>query len=169
VLPSADDSTAAFTIPFSFTFYATSGTAGWVSSNGVVGLGSLASTAFSNLCIPSASAPLNAIFAYWDDLYTRSTGVCYGSTGSAPNRKFVITFSDAYFCCLDTGLDHLTMSVILTEGTNTVDLVYQTLGGSFNGGSATIGVQNAAGTVATQQSCNAAGITAGTAIRFTGM
>jgi hypothetical protein len=168
VLTTVDDSTSSITLPFTFGFYDYRGTAAWVSSNGVAGFGSTPSISYSNSCLPSTGAPLNALFAFWDDLKTRATGVCYGTLGSAPNRVEVITWSDAQ--TLADASSHLTFSVILTETSNTIDVVYQTLSGTNSSGqSATIGVQNTAGTIATQHSCDSPSLSSGAAIHYTPM
>jgi hypothetical protein len=164
----ADDSTVAITLPFEFLFYAARGTAAWISSNGVVGFGSTASNSWSNVCLPSTDAPRNALFAFWDDLVGR-TRVCTAMVGSGTSRQFVITWEDMQFYSVPS--DHMTFSAVLSEGTQVVDVIYRSLSGSTRafGDEATIGVQNAAGTVATQFSCNTRSLSAGTAIRFTPM
>jgi hypothetical protein len=168
VVVSADNVTAAITLPFTFRFYANIGTSAWVSSNGIVGFGSPTSTSFSPSCLPSTSAPRNSVFAFWDDLRTRVDGVCVGTLGAAPNRVQVLTWSDVYVRPDTT--THATFSVLLGEGTNTVDIVYQTLtGAGTDAAHATIGVQNQVGTIATEHSCSMAGLAAGTSIRFTPM
>lgn len=169
VLTNTDDGTSTATMPFAFRFYDVMTSSVWFSSNGVVGFGT-ASSSYSNTCLPSPGGPRPAIMAFWDDLATRATGVCAGTVGTAPNRQFVITWNDAQ--PLGDGASHMTFSVVLSEGTNTVDIVYQTMTGSTRaqGDSATIGVQNSAGTAATQFSCNTAGsVMSGTAIRFNPM
>ncbi|MEI8258658.1 MAG: MXAN_6577-like cysteine-rich protein, partial [Deltaproteobacteria bacterium] len=168
VLTSLDDSTAIMTLPFEFIFYGYRGSAAWVSSNGVSGFCSAATTTYSNVCLPAASGPQNALLAFWDDLHTRPAGVCIGTLGTGPSRVQVITWSDAY--TLGDATSSLTFSAMLTETTHTVDLVYQTLtGASATGTSATVGVQDQARTVSTQYSCDTASLMSGAAIRFTPM
>jgi hypothetical protein len=120
---------------------------------------------FFNDCLPS---PLlsNAIFAFWDDLITRTPGVCTATVGTAPNRQFVVTWNDAMF--FGTAAGNLTFSLFLNEGTNTIDVVYSSMTGdpAARGNSATIGVQDI-GATNTQHSCNMNAVMSGTAIRFT--
>lgn len=168
VLVSVDDDTAVTTLPFEFIFYGYRGTSAWVSSNGVIGFGSTASSTLSNACLPSTSGPQNALFAFWDDLVTSTAGVCLGTLGAAPNRVHVVTWSNAHTFGDATSV--LTFSAMLTETANTVDVVYQTLtGATATGASATVGVQNQDRTMATQHSCDTASLASGTAIRFTPM
>ncbi len=171
LLASVDDSTASVTVPFSFYLWNYSGTAAWVSSNGVFGGGTTPSSTLGTGCPLPSFAPANSVLAFLDDLYTRPTGVCVATVGSAPTRKFVATWSDAYFFADTTG--HLTFSVILSEGTNTIDVVYQSMSGGAAGrsagNSAEIGIINGTATSAVQYSCDTASIASGTAIRYTPM
>jgi hypothetical protein len=165
-LAGADDATATTQLPFEFIFYAHRAAAGstvWFSSNGALGFGS-ASTEWDSDCLPS-SLIRNAIFPFWDDLVQR-TRVCTGTTGSAPDRRFVITWDDARFWG-DTSA-HMTFSAILNESTHTIDLVYGTMNGSSRtqGSLATIGIQDT-GTRSTQFSCDTASVMSGSALRFT--
>jgi hypothetical protein len=165
-LPSTDDGTATATIPWTVIFYSAMTSTVWFSSNGLVGFGTASST-FSNSCLPTASLPGPIVAAFWDDLLTR-TGVCTATVGTAPNRQFVITTSDA--SPLGSTTSHLNFSVAFYESTNVVEIVYGTMTGTgADGASATIGVQNATGTVATQHRCNAASTLANTALRYTPM
>jgi hypothetical protein len=161
-LPTTDDSYASAQLPFGFLFYGSSYRNFFFSTNGAVGFGSPTAN-YSNTCLPTTGV-VNAILAYWDDLYTR-TRICTATIGSAPSRQHVITWDDVRLYA-DTNT-HLTFSVVLTEGSNTVDLLYQTV--SPGGSSATIGVQDSTGTISTQHSCNTSSLGAGTAIRYTGM
>jgi hypothetical protein len=164
ILDDEDDATASVTLPFEFRFYDYLGTSAWASSNGVVGFGGSPSTAYSNSCLPTT--PRDTILPYWDDLFTTSAGVCVGTLGAAPNRVQVITWSGTGFW---SGSGSLTFSVMLNEGTNIVDIAYQTLSGGGTGASATVGVQGDSNAHFTQHSCNTAGLTSGTSIRYTPM
>jgi hypothetical protein len=168
ILPGEDDRTAAVTLPFAFRFYDVLGTSAWVSSNGVIGFGSSATTNRFDACLPSSGGPRNAIFAFWDDLVLGPNGVCLGTVGAAPNRVQVFTWSGATRFSDSSAM--ITYSVVLTEGSNVVDIVYQTLsGGLSNGSSATVGVQDTTATRATMHSCSMPVLTSGTAIRYTPM
>jgi hypothetical protein len=161
-LSNTDDTTAAITIPFTFTYYAGMYTAGWVSSNGVLGFGA-ANAAYSNSCLPSGIS--TAIHAFWDDLDSRngSARFCVGTTGTAPNRRYVYTAQGVFFFASDDG-SRLNFSIVLNEGTDLIDLQYDTMtspqAGRNQGNSATIGVQGPAGQ-STQFSCNTASVSSG--------
>ena len=159
------------TVPFAFVLWNYLGTAAWVSSNGTFGAGPNPSSAYYPTCpLPDlgASAP-NSVAAFQDDLYTRATGVCVATVGTSPNRKFVVTWADEHFCCGEDPTVHLTFSLLLSEGTNTVDLVYRTMMGGTraSGDSAAVGIINGDRTRAIQYSCDQTLITSGTSIRFT--
>jgi hypothetical protein len=167
-LSNTDDTTAAITMPFTFTDYAGMYTAGWVSSNGVLGFGA-ANAAYSNSCLPSGIS--TAIHAFWDDLDSRngSARFCVGTTGTAPNRRYVYTAQGVFFYASDDG-SRLNFSIVLNEGTNLIDLQYDTMtspqAGRNQGNSATIGVLGPAGQ-STQFSCNTASVSSGARVRFT--
>ena len=82
------------------------------------------------------------VLAFWDDLLTRTGGVCVATIGSAPNRQFVATWNDASLL-ENAQVTHLTFSIVLSEGTDIIDVLYagMTGGGTLSAGSsATIGL-----------------------------
>jgi hypothetical protein len=171
LLPTTDDNTASVGLPFSFLFYRTRTSSAWVSSNGVLGFAQ-PSASFSATCLPSTNAPLAAVFPFWADLMTRPTGICVATVNSGGSRRFVATWQDAHFCCGDDPTVHLTYSVVLTEGSNTVDVLWTQLDLGTRTTGATVGTQNETGTVATQVQCNASGMNSplvrtGGSVRFT--
>jgi hypothetical protein len=166
-ISNTDDGTAAVTLPFNFALYSTVTTSAWASSNGVLGIGSTANAVFSNACLPSTGAPLSAIFPFWDDLITRSPGVCTAVVGTTVgSRQFFATWNDARFYA--SGAGDVTFTVILNEHDFTIDVLYGTMSsGQGTGTSATVGIQNAGGTVATQEECNVGGIRSNSGFRLT--
>jgi len=151
---------------FAFSFSGQPVQSYWVSDNAVLGFGTPASQSRFH-CLPAPGNPRPAIFAFSDDLTTRSGGVCVGVQGNAPNRQLVATWDNATLYQLNT---QLTFSVILNETTNVVDIVYQTMSGDpdATGTLAVVGLQNADGTQATMQGCRMPGIVqSGGALRFT--
>jgi len=167
ILPPSDDVTGAGTIPFTFRFYATSTTTFFASSNGVLGFG-LPNTSYTNSCLPGTL--FNAILPFWDDLYVEVGPVCTATTGSAPNRRQVISWT-AVRPFLDTG--NMNFMVSLFETSNIVEIAYGTMtsgvAGRAQGNSATVGVVNATGSAFTQSSCNTPSVIAFSSIRFTPM
>ena len=143
-------------LPFTFTFYGTTATQFWLQSQGTMGVGP-PKTGFITpdgypACGPAGqgdpSLDYPAIVAFGDEtLSTGPQGVCYATTGTAPNQQFVATWKEATDS-EDTG-SVLTFSIVLTQTTNTVDLMYETLSGGADGGidptvagaNATVGMQ----------------------------
>jgi hypothetical protein len=169
-LASVDDAIATLTLPFPFTFFGCNDTAGWVSTNGAFGIGSAPSNEYNNLCLPNRFALRNTILAFWDDLGMRD-GVCTATLGATGNRSFVVEWRNAYFYSSNTSA-RLDFEIVLHEGTNEIDVVYQTMEsgtepGRGNGAMATIGVVDAFGAGALQYGCNMPVIHAPEAIRFT--
>jgi uncharacterized protein (TIGR03437 family) len=163
-LAGTDDATAALTLPFTFKFYGTSYTLVCASSNGALYfvpdsatcVGIAAANDFANTDLSVAGPPQDppAALPFWTDLTFGVPGagaVYYQSFGIAPNRRFVVQWSNAY-----ANANPVTFEVILAEGTNALTFQYQTvtLGGgnpASNGGLSTIGVRNAGGVSNSQQ------------------
>jgi hypothetical protein len=158
--------TTQVTLPFAFTLYDTTTTTLTLNRRGVIVAGSSALVAPAKAVklpasgnVPGCSSfkqcavPRPAIFAFWDGLlYLGPGALCTQELGTAPNRSFAVTWSHMSGSVLaDLGSDY-TFTAVLHEGTDVIDLLYgQMLGPApdASGGAATVGVQNAAGTVAT--------------------
>ncbi|HEY0638232.1 MAG TPA: S8 family serine peptidase [Pseudonocardiaceae bacterium] len=161
-----DDVSAAVTLPFAFRFYGTSYGTAHVSSNGNLNfLG--AATTFSNSALPSAAVPNAAIYAFWDDLIIDASARVYTRTaGVAPNRSFLVEWRNMAFYGL-TG-PRVDFEIELYEN-GQIAMRYRNLDPAQAvelGGSATVGIENAAGTVALQYSSDAASLASGRSIRF---
>lgn len=147
-------------LPFAFPFYGSNRTTVVVSSNGLVGFGS---TTFLegalNRSLPSTSFPPHDMLAVlWDDLNPRAAGsVSIGSSGTAPNRKAIISWVEVphYYPTSDT-TNTYNFQAILEESTGDLVCQYKEIRpaeANFGAGqSATIGVENAVGDVARQYS-----------------
>lgn len=86
--------------------------------------------------------------------------MCVATTGSSPNRKFVATWSNAQFRA-DAGAGNVTFSVILSEGTGVIDIVYAGMASTAeqaraDGNSATIGLLDSTSSFPVLWSCNTA-------------
>jgi hypothetical protein len=171
VLPTHDDAaTSKLPLPFPFPFYGVLYAEYWLNSNGVAGFSADMVGTPSNLPLVSCplpkplADPYPAIYAFADDLITRATmvpttppssaGVCLALSGTAPNRRFVITWEDAQL--KSTSSSHLTFSIVLYEATSAIDLMYGTMTGGTEaqGDHAVIGIADGTGTLATQFSCD---------------
>jgi hypothetical protein len=149
VVAQGDDTIQYVNLPFAFTFYGNTYTGLYVSSNGYVSFGSGYSN-FSNTCIPSTGVPNNAIYGLWDDLVP--TGGTYGNVyvKRVDSGTFVIEW---YNVALYGGAGHETFEIVLRND-RSITLQYQSVSSTA---SATVGVENGAGTLAKQRFCNGLG------------
>ncbi len=165
----SDDSGVTIPVGFEFIFYGTPYSDVTISSNGFVTFGDAGNAwRYSNRAIPNTSAPNSMAALFWDDLYPPSGGTITSLLeGTAPNRRLTITWLDVPHISIG-GAGSFQIS--LYEGTN--DIVYQYLNVVFgsasydNGRSATIGIEDQAGTNAVQISYNQANIVNNSAYRF---
>ncbi len=146
-----DDSSVGITLPFAFPFYGASYTQAAISTNGFLNF--LANnTTYSNTSIPAASAPNAAIYPFWDDLVVdANASVWVRPMGQAPNRRYVIEWRNLSF--FGNAANRVDVEVILFESGH-IAMLYRNLAddGQEQGNSATIGIENANGTVAFQYS-----------------
>jgi hypothetical protein len=137
-------------MPFAVRFYGTMKSSMWVSTNGNVQFGTSASTAYANDCLPSSVIPGKLVAVFWDDLFVDTSvtgqGVFTKTQGSAPNRRFTISWQVVRLGTTDPVRAQLTFF----ESSNTIKMVY----GQSGGASATIGVQLSSSTLWRQFSCN---------------
>ncbi len=156
-----DSNLGPFPIGFTFKYYDQQFTTFRVCSNGFISFSSTVTT-YSNTAIPSASAPLNMLAPFWDDLNLTTAGsgdIFYQNVGG----NLVIQWDGVYTY---TGSIPLTFQVILTPS-GTITYQYLTLGGAGN--SATVGMQNATGTVGLQVAYNATYLHNNLAIKFSAL
>jgi len=141
-----------FDIGFDFTFFGNTYSQFWVSSNGLITLGTGSYDATEDP-IPSADLPNNFIAPFWDDLIIDPFGnILYKTIGASPNRKLIIQFRNMGFFTTPQYLG--TFSVILYEIDNKIQIQYRTIVLPDNpratGGDATIGIENIDGTSGAQ-------------------
>jgi subtilisin family serine protease len=167
-MSAGEDGYATVALPFPFTYYGSPYTSINVSTNGYATFnGTSQATMWANTEIPNpgptpapgqpAQYPNNALYPYWDDLAVapRAYGEVYsGVTGTAGNRIFVLEWRGV------AGTDApITFEIQFEEATNNFSFAYQSIGGPYGYGySATIGIENAAGTDAIQLGLNQTGI-----------
>jgi hypothetical protein len=87
-----DDGTQVITMPFPFTYAGAAVTDITIGTNGFVRMagGSIFSSNWTNSLTSTASLPVLAPF--WDDHNLGTGTIVYNTTGTAPNRQFVIEF-----------------------------------------------------------------------------
>jgi hypothetical protein len=156
-----------FSLPFTFTFFQQPQTQFWIGTQGTLAFGTPdpnnTPDAFP-ACPSSGSSPDSttgypAIVAFGDaNLNTMADGVCFGQTSATP-QQFVVTWSQLNESTESDSV--LTFSVVLTQGTNAIDLQYKTAESAPDGGldptvagaNASVGMQLSANAVSTY-SCN---------------
>ena len=101
-------------------------------------------------CVPVDPTPpdgpfLNTLFPFYDDLRTDETGICPDcgiftqTLGTAPHRQFVIRWKTTFFTP-PAGGNNAEFEVILTEGSDTLSVIYGDTSGD-NGLTAASGIQ----------------------------
>lgn len=164
-----DDGVVEVDLPFPFTFYGTTYTSAWASTNGVLQF-TTDNEAYENVCLDQGAAPGmgDMIAAYWDDLDLRLAGFMETETvGEAPERIFVVEWENAPpVGALPS--EGVTFSIQLHEGSNDVVVLYRdvttTMGA--NGRSATAGIQSEGQGLALQYSCNSADLGTSDRVHF---
>jgi hypothetical protein len=148
-----DAISAALPLGFTLRAYGADFTTMQVATNGMVALGDGTVMPPFNVAgelFPWPAAPRPIFAPFWDDLVLRAAGsVCVRTLGAAPMRTTVVEWSDTSIYMNDAA--HLTFELVLREGTNQVDFVYQTLAAGtgpaarLEGASAGVGVQGPMG------------------------
>ncbi|GAB3848861.1 hypothetical protein [Dactylosporangium cerinum] len=157
-----DDNIQQITLPVPVTLYGVQYTTAWVDTNGKISFVNPGTAYVEHGAIPSAAAPNAAVYPFWSDLVVDGQA---SVRTAVVNGSFVIEWRNAYI--YGNTSRRLTFSAVFaTDGT--ITLHYQSLDNAAEKGSvATVGVENATGTLAAQYSYNQATLVAGTAIRFT--
>ena len=160
-----DDAATSVPLPFPFFFYGQTYNTAFVSTNGNLNF-QAANTTFSNTAIPSTATPNAAIYPMWDDLNVVSgTGSMWTrTTGTAPNRSFLVEWRNVDFFNTTLRVD---LEAQLNED-GTIVTRYRNIDTDprEQGNSATVGIENAAGTIALQYSFNTAVLSDAQSIRF---
>lgn len=163
---SGDDAALGVDLPWAFPFYGESYSRAFISTNGHVNF-LAAVTAYSNGAIPSTATPNAAVYPFWDDLNVDAdAGVYTGETTVNGVDAFVVewrnvrTYSDAEA--------RTNFSVaLLRNGKVLMGYGPMTEGKPvLTGTSATVGIENAAGTIAWQYSLNTAVVSPDLALTF---
>ena len=154
---SGDDSWASAYSPigFTFNFFGNNYTQVLCSTNGILSFNSgIASTYCpwpinAGTTIPTTSYPMNTIMFPWQDLLPNAGGTAvYGTTGTAPYRKFIVQYCNvAYFSC--GAAIGFSGQVVLHETTNIIEMhiMNKPTCAGWNGGRAVQGIQNSTGTI----------------------
>lgn len=159
----SDDGYAIVPLPFAFRFYGNEYSSIKVVTNGFLSFDVASSNnAYTNGAIPATAEPNNGLFAWWDDLNLTSSGTVHYYSDVA-NSRFIVQYTSVpHYGTTEPGV--YTFQVILKSGG---DVVYQYLDMQQTLNSATIGIENGAGSIGLQTVFNAAYMHNNLAIRFT--
>jgi len=140
-----------FNIGFTFCFFGQTYTQFWVGSNGWISFSPGQPTTFTSQPIPTGNAlvPKNCIMGPWQDWHPGIGGqIRYQVQGVAPCRKLVVSWTNMpmFSCTGNQGTFH----IVIHESTNVIENHIQSKPAclQWQGGTATQGVHNAAGTIA---------------------
>lgn len=164
---SGDENAEAVALPFPVKYYGVSYTSAYITTNGLVNFLSPRLGDYANTALPAAAQPNGVVAACWDDLtLDKKSSVQTTTTGTTGNRRFAIVWNNAALVS-DTSV-RLTFEAVFDEATGAITLQYKGIGSSAlqKGSSATIGIENQAGTDALQYSFNESVLKDASAIRF---
>lgn len=158
--PTLDDGVwSGIPLGFSFNYFGTNYSTINVGVNGVLQFGTNNSTIFTGQAIPLAANPNEYIGCPMMDVDARTTGtIQFLTTGTAPNRKFIIDWNVPVFNSTDTYISQ----AVLNESTNSIEVHFKQFGNTSTK-IYTIGIENAAGSVGTPAPGRVATTTATTA------
>jgi Concanavalin A-like lectin/glucanases superfamily/Carboxypeptidase regulatory-like domain len=165
-----DDEIQQVALPFPVTFYGQSYASIWVDTNGVASFVQPDGSAPEYSPIPSPAAinrTNGAVYPFWHDwMVDAAASVRTAVLGAAPSRRFVIEWRNVV--SYESPTTRATFEVILDES-GVVTFNYSGLDGSLLGlgGYATVGIENADGTLALQYSSLMPVLRSGTSLRFT--
>jgi hypothetical protein len=122
--PGSDNLGSEIALPFPFSFYdytfdTDDHRSLLINTNGIVGLTPVGNA--TNVTLPDSSGSYAySMMPFWDQLTVGPSGICVGTEGTHPSRKFVVTWPDATV----TGSEKLTFSLVLSEGTDRIEFQY---------------------------------------------
>ena len=147
-----DNAEGNVTMPFDFMFYGKTSNKLRIGNNGgILFDASAGDVSPNNTKLSNFEHPF-AIFPYWDTFEGDQGGVYYTTTGTAPNRMFIVQWDDIQH--FEQSTDQGTFQAILYEGSNNIKFQYEDVNFGTNapsssnneefnyGASATIGLNH---------------------------
>ncbi|MES2701392.1 MAG: Ig-like domain-containing protein [Bacteroidota bacterium] len=136
-----DDGWYTISMPFPFTFYGNTFSTMHLSTNGYVNFGTGSTLHTATTPVPGAGSPPNGVMMTYRDLTMTGGTIVYGTTGTAPNRKFVVDISQRNLSVSPQN----TGQIIFYENVNQIDIMVTSV--PVNTVTTTLGVQNATATI----------------------
>ncbi|MFD9600571.1 S8 family serine peptidase [Streptomyces sp. NPDC059970] len=152
---SGDEDTKTIALPFPVKLYGVSYSSASVTTNGLINFLEPRLGDYDNVALPSADKPNGTVAAFWDDLtLDKKSSVQTATTGTTGSRKFAVVWNNAAFAGNTSA--RVSFEAVFDEATGSVTFQYQGLSAASpeNGASATVGIENQAGTDALQYSFN---------------
>ncbi|MFY1672963.1 PQQ-dependent sugar dehydrogenase [Plantactinospora sp. WMMB334] len=167
ILPlTGDNGVAPVTLPFPVPFYGQSYTRAWVDINGSLSFADPGGSYPTNKALPSTARPNATLYPFWDDIVLHpDSSVRTALLGGTPDRQFVVEWRNVGL--YGASAARISFQVLVSEW-GQITFNYTALNaGRELGNSATIGIENPAGTDAVQYSVNQLVLANGKAIVFT--
>ncbi|WP_086827230.1 carboxypeptidase regulatory-like domain-containing protein [Streptomyces sp. NRRL B-24572] len=164
---SGDEDVTTVATPFPVTYYGVDYTSVSVTTNGLVNFLQPRLGDYANTTLPTATRPNGVLAAFWDDLVLdKKSSVRTSLTGSAGSRRFAIVWNNAAFTA-DPAV-RISFEAVFDEADGSITVQYQGVDANAlqKGSSATVGIENQAGTDALQYSFAESVLSDATAIRF---
>ncbi len=147
---SQDNDATAITLPFAFSFYGIPKTDASVGTNGHMTFSGTAIANVNDETIPTVTTPNDAVYPLWDDLSMGPNGRMLMETrGTFPNRRFIVQWDRVTHSNDLSPFPENTFQVVLFETANAIAFRYGQIA-SASTLTATVGIENAAGTLAAQ-------------------
>jgi hypothetical protein len=141
-------------IGFPFNFYGNIYNTAVIQSNGILGFGPFTFTGFSSFTIPASGNPNNYIAGFFADIDIRYGGsINYQTVGTAPNRRFVVSYNNVvpYNAGSSAGTGTASFQIVLNES-GSFQIIISQLSANWNASTSgtlgTSGAENINGTYA---------------------
>ncbi|WP_306318471.1 MULTISPECIES: S8 family serine peptidase [unclassified Streptomyces] len=159
---SGDEDAKTVALPFPVPFYGVKYSSAAVTTDGLINFLSPRIGDYANEALPTEAQPNGIVAPLWDDLtLDKKSSVQTATTGTSGSRKFAVVWNNVLFA---GGTDRATFEAVFDEATGAITFQYKSVPGA--GASATVGIENQAGTDALQYAHDQAVLTAGSAIRI---
>ncbi|WP_326554297.1 LamG-like jellyroll fold domain-containing protein [Micromonospora sp. NBC_01813] len=151
---SGDNAVTEVALPFPVTFYGQTYNSAWVDTNGILTFTDPGGSHPVPASIPTAGGPDAMIAAFWDDLIVdEQAEIVTATSGSFPFREFVVEWRNVRRAANSD--ERVTFQIVFAQLGGSVSVSYSGIDPASpgeRGGSATIGIENAAGTAGLQYS-----------------
>jgi hypothetical protein len=153
------------TTPFPVKLYGTAYTSVWVDTNGKASFVNPGAANADHTTLPTTLVPNATVYPFWSDLVVDGqSSVRTATTGAAPNRAYVIEWRNVFI--YGNTSRRLTFEAVFYENGD-IAFAYKDLDNAIEQGSnATVGIENAAGTVAYSYANNQPVLVSGNGVLF---